>query len=469
MAGRILIYDGIATNRIILRCKLSAACYDVIQANSVSDLVRIAQRDTPDLVLIDSGNDPETGIALCAKLAMPLTTESCPVLLVSGGTTPQIRAQALAAGAAELLGKPLHDDLLLASVRRLLRQKGALEEYGDRAEPGQQLGMMEAACEIEAPARIALVAPSDEIGVAWQTAMQQKTSLGMSVITVDQALAPWPEETAPDIFVIAARNGKARSGLRLLADLRSRTDTRNSGIILVMDTPELVDRDVQSENAAMALDLGANDLLLNGFHVEELAQRIAIQLRQKRQRDKIRKSVQAGLRLAARDPLTGLYNRRFALPRLQHLIERSGKKQQPLAVMILDLDRFKRVNDTYGHATGDSVLVEVARRLTKTLGARAIISRLGGEEFMIVLPDTKVHDARKTAELVQGLIRNARFQVEGVPQGISITVSIGVAFTGGAGCWSPCSQETLMQEADSALYLAKADGRDQITLARPAA
>lgn len=469
MAGRILIYDGIATNRIILRCKLSAACYDVMQANSVSDLATIARRDAPDLVLIDSGNDPDAGIALCEKLARSQGGDSCPILLIAGATTPELRAQALAAGAAELLGKPLHDDLLLASVRRLLRQKGALEEYGDRAEPGQQLGMMEAACEIEAPARIALVAPSDDIGLAWQSAMQRQSSLALNLISVDQALAPWPEDTAPDIFVIAAGNGKARSGLRLLADLRSRTDTRNSGIILVMDTPEASDRDAQSENAAMALDLGANDLLLNGFHVEELTQRVAIQLRQKRQRDKIRRSVQAGLRMAARDPLTGLYNRRFALPRLQHLIEASGKTQRPLAVMILDLDRFKRVNDTYGHATGDSVLVEVARRLTKTLGARALISRLGGEEFMIVLPDTKVHEARKTAELVQGLIRNAGFQVDGVPQGISITVSIGVAFTGGAGCWSPSSQETLMQEADSALYLAKADGRDQITLARPAA
>jgi diguanylate cyclase (GGDEF)-like protein len=160
------------------------------------------------------------------------------------------------------------------------------------------------------------------------------------------------------------------------------------------------------------------------------------------------------------DHLTGLYNRRFFMNRLGEEIERSLRHQEPLSVLMLDIDNFKQFNDTYGHATGDRVLQTVARAMKDTLRGHDICSRHGGEEFAVLLPNTPGDKAYFVAERVRRTLGGTRYTGLGLPPEVSITLSVGVA---------TCPRDAtvldeLMELADKALYQAKDAGRDQVVL-----
>jgi len=153
-----------------------------------------------------------------------------------------------------------------------------------------------------------------------------------------------------------------------------------------------------------------------------------------------------------------LYNRRYATQHMQRILERSGESGLPYAVVMMDLDRFKSVNDTYGHEAGDRVLKEFARRLQENLRGIDLVARLGGEEFLVVLPDTGPTEVEFAAERLRNAIDRTKFDIGDDCQ-IHITVSIGVAF----GSSDDKIPSVLIQQADAALYDSKATGRNRVT------
>jgi two-component system, cell cycle response regulator len=198
----------------------------------------------------------------------------------------------------------------------------------------------------------------------------------------------------------------------------------------------------------------------------EVGLRLRTMLHRKRAADRARASVQDGLRMAVIDPLTGLYNRRYAIPQLGHLADRAAEDGTVFAVMVVDLDRFKSVNDRYGHAAGDAVLVEISSRLSTNLRATDLLARIGGEEFLIVLPNTTYAEAQMAAERLCRVVKDRPVKMAGGPP-LHITVSIGVAFSG-----EHAPTETvaaIIDRADQALLTAKSEGRDQVTISRSAA
>jgi two-component system cell cycle response regulator len=244
-----------------------------------------------------------------------------------------------------------------------------------------------------------------------------------------------------------------------MSELRSRHATRYSAVCIALP------REAR-DTAAMALDLGASDLIEEGSDPAEIAHRIRVQIDQKRRIDRLRASVATGLRMALTDPLTGLYNRRYALPHLARIAGHAQTTGRSFAVMLMDLDRFKSVNDTHGHAGGDAVLIEVAERFRTNLRAVDLVARIGGEEFLVALPDTSLAAARSTAERLRRVIEERPVRL---PQGGSthVTMSIGLAMceTGDG----PDRIDSLIARADNALMAAKAEGRNQVTVALSAA
>ncbi|MGN6688147.1 MAG: diguanylate cyclase [Actinomycetales bacterium] len=164
-------------------------------------------------------------------------------------------------------------------------------------------------------------------------------------------------------------------------------------------------------------------------------------------------------RLAITDPLTGLWNYRYLSMSLGREIVRASRFRRPLAVLMLDVDLFKKVNDTYGHARGDAVLRELAHRLAEQVREVDVLARYGGEEFTVVLPETDRGGAEKLARRILEAVRNLPFSDGGPP--LQVTVSIGVAIYPQHGQ----SPAVLLRAADEALYLAKAQGRDQAAIA----
>jgi diguanylate cyclase (GGDEF)-like protein len=165
---------------------------------------------------------------------------------------------------------------------------------------------------------------------------------------------------------------------------------------------------------------------------------------------------QEAQRLSTTDALTGLWNFRYLSSSLGREIERSTRFQRPLAVLMLDIDHFKQVNDLHGHARGDAVLRELAQRVQEQIREVDTFARYGGEEFVVVLPETTVEGATQLAERICVAVRREPFKAEG-EAALDVTVSVGGAAFPGHGS----SAATLMRAADRALYVAKNEGRDR--------
>ncbi|WP_095590310.1 diguanylate cyclase [Actibacterium ureilyticum] len=457
MPGRILIVDDVATNRILMRVKLSEGCYDTLQADCGTAALQIARDEQPDLILLDLFLPDMDGAEVCTALKADPRTADIPVVIVTAAQGGTDKMRALQAGAEEVLRKPLDDVILLARVRSLLRARETEQELALRESTRRALGFAETPQGFAPRGRVALVARTPEQSQNWCAALQVHGAADFQPLDRAQALALKPDAPVPDVFVVAADLDRQGAGLRLLSDLRARPATRHAAIVISVPSGA---RDV----AAMALDLGASDLLSGPFDPDEAAIRIETQLTRKQQADRLRASVKDGLRLAVTDPLTGLYNRRYAMPHLAQIAERTAETQKTFAVMILDLDRFKQVNDTHGHAAGDAVLVQVAALLGAQLRPSDLLARIGGEEFMVVLPECDLGRARKTAERLRREICQAPITLpEGAP--ISVSVSIGIATSDGI----RNAPEDVFDMADKALFDAKAQGRNTVTVCRPAA
>jgi two-component system cell cycle response regulator len=237
--------------------------------------------------------------------------------------------------------------------------------------------------------------------------------------------------------------------LRLCSQLRSLDRTRFVPIILLAEEGE-------EDRIVRALELGVNDYLIRPIDRQELTARLRTQVRRKRYNDHLRASVTQTIEMAVTDGLTGLHNRRYLDSHLVTLVERAVARRRPLSLMITDLDRFKSINDKYGHDGGDEVLREFARRLRKNVRGIDLACRFGGEEFVVVMPDTEAAVAEKVAERVRAEIAGLPFIIN--EAGVPVTVSVGVSsLKRGAD-----SVADLLKRADVALYEAKSGGRNRV-------
>jgi len=461
MPGRILIVDDIATNRIVLKVTLASACYDVLQAGSGAEALSLAKAEHPDLILLDVLMPDINGISVCKQLKADPLTANIPILMVTSLKDSKARIRALEAGADDFLSKPIDEMTLLARVRSLLRARDTEEELQSREATCREFGFAEKGQDFTSPAKIALVASNEAIAVDWKSELSPFLDDDIEVVSKEDALALKGNQTPPDIFVISGDLKRPDEGLRLLSELRSRALTRHAAIIMVL-------RAKARQQAVIALDLGANDLMSGTFEPLELALRIRTQARRKRKADRLRGTVRDGLRMAVVDPLTGLYNRRYAFSHLERIAERAQTSGKPYAVMMLDIDRFKGVNDNFGHATGDAVLIAVAQRLRDNLRHVDLLARIGGEEFLIAMPDTNLADARFAAERLRRVVRDVSVDIPMSQNKVSVTLSIGVAISSALSTEQETAEQ-LIKRADRALFASKSEGRNQVTLSRSAA
>lgn len=346
--------------------------------------------------------------------------------------------------------KPVDDRVLLARIRSLLRGGGLYE----MAREFEDLGFAEPEPAFALPARIFLIAQSAHTAVTWRHRIGAQMRDPVSVLSPGAVLDG--AATSPDLFVIEADPSRTQC-LQLVSELRSRRDSRHAAICLVVN-------DASGVDLATALDIGADDAVAEGFDGAEIALRARALIRRKRHADGQRARVTEGLRLALADPLTGLSNRRHAMPVLARMITAARLSQSRCAVMILDLDRFKSVNDRYGHATGDSVLTEAAQRLASLCRPSDLVARIGGEEFLIARSGVDEPAAFAFAQGLRSAIseRPMAGQDPGHSLDLAVTASIGLALTD----FTDEPAEAVLARADMALLAAKRDGRDLVSIGR---
>jgi two-component system cell cycle response regulator len=240
-------------------------------------------------------------------------------------------------------------------------------------------------------------------------------------------------------------------GLRLCSQARSLERTRHVPILAIAD-PENATRLLRG------LEIGVNDYLLRPIDKIELLARARTQIRRRRYTDHLRDNVQNSIEMAITDALTGLHNRRYMESHLATLAEQAATRGKPLALMILDIDYFKSINDNYGHDAGDDVLREFAVRVRKSIRGIDLACRYGGEEFVIVMPETDLHVAGMVAERLRRSIAGEPFAIHKGTKRIEVTISIGLTTLEQKGE----AVGDVLKRADTALYRAKHDGRNRV-------
>ncbi|MCV6584351.1 MAG: diguanylate cyclase [Marinibacterium sp.] len=459
MSGRILIVDGVSTNRILLKTRLAAACYGVSQVDRLATVRPVIERDRPDLILCASQLPDGTASDLQMMLRSTPALSRVPVITITPAGDHTARLAALSSGFDDVLSRPLDDTYLMARIRNLLRRRRDEADLHSAEHSMRRPGLADAQSAYTIPVNIAVICADRVAARARATSLRGRVSdtvSGYGQGDLQQAMQQAPR---PDAYVLDLTGDMRQAGLRHLAELRARAGTGHAALIAVCppDAPDL---------AADALDMGADDVLPIGFCTNELILRLATQLRRKRRTDRLRASLARELEAAVTDPMTGLYNRRYALPHLHGVMAKASASDGQFAVMVADLDHFKSVNDRFGHQAGDAVLIETARRLREGLRPSDMVARIGGEEFLMVLDGLDLPAARRAAEALCRRIAAHPVEVPGTAQKIRATISIGLVcgpldHSGPTGSADPVSD--LLARADRALYEAKHAGRNQVT------
>ncbi|MFM9943101.1 MAG: PleD family two-component system response regulator [Hyphomicrobiaceae bacterium] len=451
MTARVLVVDDILANVKLLEARLSAEYFEILTAYSGKEALDILARERVDVVLLDVMMPGMDGFEVCRRIKAQPKLSHLPVIMVTALDQPSDKVQGLEAGADDFLTKPVDDIALITRVKNLSRLKVLSDELMMRASTTQELGVSGNAVpdwsQAGGQGTILLVEDHarsaqrivDAIGKAHSVAVEREPQV---------ALMKAAEQ--PFDLLIVSLSLAGSDGLRLCSQVRSLDRTRHTPIIIMAEPGD-------DARLLRGLDMGVNDYLLRPIDRNEMLARIKTQIKRKRHADLLRARLDQGMEMAITDALTGLHNRRYMESHLATLVTQAIQAGRSLSVLVADIDYFKSVNDTYGHDSGDVVLREFAARFRRNTRGIDLACRMGGEEFVIIMPDTDLARAMQVGERLRACIAADPFQI-GPDTHLRITASVGIATLERR----DDTPETLFKRADTALYAAKREGRNRV-------
>jgi two-component system cell cycle response regulator len=451
MTARVLVVDDVELNVKLLEAKLSSEYFQVIPAYNGPTALELADSELPDIILLDVMMPRMDGFEVCRRLKANPRTTDIPVVMVTALSDIADRLRGLEAGADDFLTKPVNDIALFARVRSLVRLKRMMEELRLREEICGRFGSQdEHADHAEAisGARILMV---EQQGFGASRIADTLAPIAAQVRQVNSGEDA--QRVLDDSYELIILSLSMADGdpLRLVSQWRASEGSRQLPILLLADEGEL-------PRLAKGLDLGANDYLIRPVDRNELLARVRSQVRRKRLQDRLRENYRRSLSLALTDELTGLYNRRYVVAHLEELVARvNAEGITDTSLMMFDIDHFKSVNDQYGHPGGDDALRQIADRALRGVRSIDLVARLGGEEFLIVMPETSLDAAVHVANRLRRSVADEPFLIHTIGEHRPITISAGIAIARPGD-----TVDTLLQRADDALYQAKNTGRNKV-------
>ena len=453
MTGRVLIVDDILANTKLLEARLLAEYYNVQCVDNGFDAIKIVEAGDCDIVLLDVMMPEITGFDVCRYLKGKAETMHVPIVLVTALDGLNDRIQGLEAGADDFLTKPVREMELLARVKSLLRVKLLVDELRARAKTAHDVHletMFERVFAKPASEEKVLIIDDRESQSNRMRKTLERTGYSVKIETDPQAGLIYAAEEQP-ILCIVSLDLEGVDGLRICSQIRQLERTRNMPLLAIADQGA-------ESKLSRALELGVSDFITRPVEPNELAARCMTQLRRRRYADFLKESVQNTMEMAVKDALTGLYNRRYMETHMASHVKAAAEKKLPLSILILDIDHFKNVNDTYGHDGGDEILKEFAKRIEDNVRRIDLPCRMGGEEFVVIMPETDQALALSVAERIREVVAMKPFHIADQGRDAEITTSIGI------GCYfdDRDTPETILKRADLALYEAKEGGRNKV-------
>lgn len=451
MTARVLVVDDILANVRLLEARLQAEYFEVLSAYSGAEALDILSRERVDVVLLDVMMPGMDGFEVCRRIKSSAATHHLPVVMVTALDQPSDKVQGLENGADDFLTKPVDDIALITRVKNLARLKMLNDEMMMRASTGKDMGIPDDgafARALSGRSGRVLVVDDHPRSAARLLEVLSKTNDAFAERDAQTALIKLSEHNF-DLLVVSLSMQNA-DGLRLCSQVRSLERTRHLPIIILVEPGD-------EARLMRGLDMGINDYLMRPIDRHELLARVKTQIKRKRHSDFLRHRLAESVEMSITDALTGLHNRRYMEGHLKTLVSDSLRTGRSLSMLVADIDHFKVVNDTHGHDAGDTVLREFANRIKRNTRGIDLACRLGGEEFVIIMPDTEMARAYQVGERLRACIAADNFMLN--PQlGIRVTASIGL----GTLEQSDDTPETIFKRADMALYAAKRRGRNRV-------
>jgi two-component system cell cycle response regulator len=375
-----------------------------------------------------------------------------PVVMVTSLDSQADKRRGLEAGADDFLSKPVNDLALVTRVKSLARLKMVTDDLRLRASNGDELAINSfKSVELlrnEASTGRVVIIDSDATP---ESPMVKAISRSYGVHLINAPYDALIQVADGDFdLAIVSLSLVGQDSLRLCSYLRSLEKTRTLPIVVTA-------KQGQGDLVSRSLEIGVNDFLEFPLDEHELLARINTQMLRKKYNDCLRDSVQQTIEMAVKDPLTNMHNRRYMDQQLHPMFQTCVDDDEPMSLIMCDIDHFKNVNDTHGHDVGDLVIQACAKRIMDSVRDVDVACRFGGEEFAIAMPNTSGEVALKIAERI-------REKVEGTPAAggdnqpsVTFTISLGVATIE-----EDDTPEKLMKRADLALYSAKREGRNRV-------
>jgi two-component system, cell cycle response regulator len=452
---RILIVDDDLLNIKLLKAKLPPDKFEPLSAQNGEQALRMALNEIPDLILLDIMMPGMDGFEVSRKLRANPLTQEIPIIVVTALEGLDDKVRGLEAGADEFLNKPVNTIELLARINSLLRLKKYRERLSVRSKSEKLLfrsqDSKEKSEETEVTGKILLVEDNDKDiqmflryfdGSPYSVACEQSG---------EAALARLEREPFDLLLLDVLLPGI--DGFEVCRRLKNMKQTRDLQIILVTCLPH-------PENKIKGIELGADDYLIKPVNSRELKARAKVLMNKKQCMDLLQQNYETAINSSITDGLTGLYNQAYFKKYLDQELKRSFRQHYPVSLILLDIDDFKKVNDSLGHPEGDRVLKSLGSIIKNSIREIDFSARYGGDEFVMVLPYADKEETLQIAERLRTAVQERTLpKVAETIKGY-LTVSIGVAVDSGQGT----SAEGLIRNADQALYQAKGGGKNQIQL-----
>jgi two-component system cell cycle response regulator len=437
----ILIVDDLEENLLLLSRILSRNGFRVATTSDSSEVVKLCQKAQPTLVLLDINMPGTDGVEVCKQLKKEPTTSSIPVIFVSALESTADRLRGFEAGAVDYIIKPIEIEETLARVNRQISMHN-----------------MQAKLQVvnsELDKRL------EELTLSQQQLKEREQKLNGLIKALPNTTFVYDEEgNYLEIFSNEFRN--------LIAPIEEMLGKNIADFLppeLVKEKIDAIRSVIKTEQAKIfEYELPFKDgkrlwfegrMVLMSKEKTGKAKVICVTT-EITERVELYKKVE---NLAILDPLTNCFNRRHFIDLAEKEVYRAKRFVRPLALMIMDIDHFKHINDTYGHPSGDEVLKQLVELFHRELRSSDMIGRYGGEEFCVLFPETNTEGAYSTAERIRKSIENYLFHSESIY--MKITISAGVACLDSMNKDNPTLGD-LFVAADKALYVAKTAGRNRV-------
>lgn len=444
--NKVLVVDDEPRNVKLLNTYLKAEGYHLLSAYDGVTAIKTVIEEQPDVILLDIMMPELNGFEVTELLKKHHKTQHIPIILVTSLDGAENRAKGLNVGADEFLTKPINRSELLARVRALQRLKSLHEELNHRRHIISSLTDMDSQVEMSTTS-VLLVEDDANLCKHIRTILN---SINISCVCVPSASVArtYLEHNKTDLILLD-RLLPDGDGIQLMQEIIKNDGIADCPIIIITAVDDL-------KLKVEGIELGADDYLVKPVESNELKARIKAGLRRAHAIKQLKKDLEKAVSSTVTDPLTGVRNRYYLDADLEYRVAQAKRtKDHPLSIMMIDIDKFKAINDNFGHLIGDEVLCQVAKLLLKNARSADIVTRYGGEEFCVVMPDTDLEDAVSLANRMCHEIGKRSFKSLGDKK---VTISLGVAEFQA----QDSNRSALIKRADDALYEAKSTGRNKV-------